>query len=88
MGFEGVSVSLVASGFAFFVPEGKSGGGLRGVGTLMNEVSLWSDSIIQNDELFDNRIAAVICVLRISALFPGLSFARREDPTRSNRGGV
>ena len=46
MGFEGVSVSLVALVFEFFVPEGKREGGLRGVGTLMKEkVSLRSRSI-------------------------------------------
>lgn len=46
MGFEGVSDSLVVLVFEFFVPEGKSEGGLRDVGTLMKEkVSLWSPLI-------------------------------------------
>ena len=46
MGFEGVSVSLVVLDFDFFVPEGKSEGGLRDVGTLVQgKVSLWSHSI-------------------------------------------
>jgi hypothetical protein len=85
----GVFISSVVLVFEFFVPEGKRGGGLRGVGTLMKKDKSIFKLGEEDDGLIDDPIVAVVCVLCMSVLLhPGSSFECRDVPIRFNCGRV